>query len=61
MIKVAATPANIRKQRICEAVQEMQFGNDEHNQNFGISVDSQLAQIKGKCSFYTRTIIRVEE
>lgn len=47
MIKVAATPADVRKKKILDAVRDMQFGSDAYSQNFGISVDSQMAKIKG--------------
>lgn len=56
MIKVAATPANVRKQKILDAVRDMQFSSDLYNQNFGISVDTQMAKIKGTNSIIYYTI-----
>ncbi|XP_059352742.1 protein argonaute-2-like [Daphnia carinata] len=48
MIKVAATPADVRKQKILDSVRSMQFDRDPYAQNFGISVDSQMAKIQGR-------------
>lgn len=47
MIKVAATPADVRKQKILNAVKDMDFGKDEYSRQFGISVDTQMARING--------------
>ena len=47
MIKVAATPANDRKEKILQAVQNMNFAADPFAQSFGISVDSKMAQVRG--------------
>ena len=47
MIKVAATPADVRKKKILQSVQDMNFGADTYAQSFGISVDSKMAQVKG--------------
>ena len=47
MIKVAATPADVRKKKILQAVQDMNFAADPFAQHFGISVDSKMAQVKG--------------
>ncbi len=47
MIKVAATPADIRKKKILDSVRDMQFATDSYTQNFGISVDCQMAKITG--------------
>lgn len=48
MIKVAATPADVRKKKILQAIQDMNFAADPYAQHFGISVDSKMAQVKGK-------------
>ena len=50
MIKVAATPADVRKKKILQAVQDMNFAADPFAQNFGISVDSKMAQVRGNKS-----------
>ena len=47
MIKVAATPADVRKRKIIQAVQDMNFAADSYAQHFGISVDTKMAQVKG--------------
>ncbi len=47
MIKVAATPADVRKRKIIQAVQDMNFAADPYAQHFGISVDTKMAQVKG--------------
>jgi hypothetical protein len=47
MIKVAATPADVRKRKILESVRAMQFDKDSYAQQFGISVDSQMIKIQG--------------
>ena len=51
MIKVAATPADVRKRKILDAVRDMQFSSDQYSQNFGISVDSQMTKITGNSLF----------
>lgn len=51
MIKVAATPADVRKRKIIQAVQDMNFAADPYAQQFGISVDSIMAQVRGKKPF----------
>lgn len=48
MIKVAATPADVRRKKILDAVAGMQFQKDQYSQNLGISVDSQMAKVMGK-------------
>ena len=47
MIKVAATPADVRKRKILEAVKDMNFDNDYYAKNFGISVDNKMVQFDG--------------
>jgi hypothetical protein len=47
MIKVAATPADVRKTKILQAVKDTNFGADPYGQSFGISVDSKMAEIEG--------------
>jgi hypothetical protein len=47
MIKVAATAADVRKQKILDSVHGMQFAQDQYAQHFGISVDTQMAKIQG--------------
>lgn len=47
MIKVAATPADVRKKKILDSVHGMQFGQDQYAQHFGISVDTQMTKIQG--------------
>jgi hypothetical protein len=47
MIKVAATPADVRKRKILESVRGMQYDQDLYAQHFGISVDSQMTKIQG--------------
>lgn len=51
MIKVAATPADVRKRKILDAVRDMDFGKDEYSRQFGISVESQMAKVDGKDIF----------
>jgi eukaryotic translation initiation factor 2C len=51
MIKVAATAADVRKQKILDSVHGMQFAQDQYAQHFGISVDTQMAKIQGTCVF----------
>ncbi len=51
MIKVAATPADVRKRKILESVRGMQFDKDLYAQHFGISVDSQMTKIQGQHLF----------
>jgi len=48
LIKVAATPADVRKRKILDAVKDMKFATDAHCRNFGISVDSNMVQITGR-------------
>ncbi|XP_046635455.1 protein argonaute-2-like isoform X1 [Daphnia pulicaria] len=48
MIKVAATAADVRKQKILDSVHGMQFAQDQYAQHFGISVDTQMAKIQGR-------------
>ncbi|XP_046448978.1 protein argonaute-2-like isoform X2 [Daphnia pulex] len=48
MIKVAATPADVRKRKILDSVNGMQFAQDQYAQHFGISVDTQMAKIQGR-------------
>uniref|UniRef100_A0A0P5QUR0 Argonaute-2 n=1 Tax=Daphnia magna TaxID=35525 RepID=A0A0P5QUR0_9CRUS len=48
MIKVAATPADVRKKKILDSVRSMEFDRDQYAQHFGISVDSQMAKIQGR-------------
>ena len=52
MIKVAATPADIRRNKILDAVQNMQFQNDPYCQNLGISVNTQMEKVMGKQYFF---------
>ena len=59
MIKVAATPADVRKRKILQAVQEMNFGSDSFARSFGISVDSKMAQVKGKILLFSITLLRI--
>ena len=47
MIRNAATPANVRKQKILEAVSGMNFGADKYCRNFEISVDTKMVQVDG--------------
>jgi hypothetical protein len=51
MIKVAATPADVRKRKILDSVNGMQFAQDQYAQHFGISVDTQMAKITGEHMF----------
>lgn len=51
MIKVAATPADVRKAKILEAVRDMNFNNDAYAQKFGISVDNKMVQFEGDNSY----------
>jgi hypothetical protein len=51
MIKVAATPADVRKRKILESVGGMQYDKDLYAQHFGISVDSQMTKIQGQHFF----------
>lgn len=55
MIKVAATPADVRKRKILQAVQEMNFGADSFTRSFGISVDSKMTQVKGRILIFRIT------
>lgn len=47
MIKVAATPADVRKQKILDAVADMNFAKDEYCQKFGITIDSKMTLLTG--------------
>ena len=51
MIKVAATPADIRRKKILEAVRDMNFNNDAYAEKFGISVDDKMVQFEGQFLF----------
>ena len=48
MIKVAATPADVRKAKILESVKDMNFNGDVYNQKFGISVENKMVQFEGE-------------
>lgn len=48
MIKFAATPADVRKEKILDAVRSMNFGQDPYMKEFGISVDTSMAKVRGK-------------
>ena len=48
MIKVAATPADLRKQKILNSVKDMKFSQDSYAKSFGISVDSNMTEVVGK-------------
>lgn len=48
MIKVAATPADVRKRKILDAVRSMNFANDPFAKTFGVSVDSQMVKFDGE-------------
>jgi len=50
MIKVSATPAQIRKKKILDAVKDMNFDKDSYTQKFGILVDNKTVQFEGNCS-----------
>lgn len=47
MIRNAATPAYVRKQRILAAAKDMNFNLDPTLNAFGISVDSGMVQVQG--------------
>jgi len=48
MIKVAATPADLRKQKILNSVKDMKFSQDSYAKSFGISVDSNMTEVVGR-------------
>ena len=48
MIKVAATPADVRKKKILEAVKDMKFSSDPYAAKFGVEVDSNMVKLEGK-------------
>ena len=48
MIRAAATPADERKKKIQDALTGMQFGADPYLRDFGIVVESRMAQVKGR-------------
>ena len=48
MIRVAATPADVRKQKILTAVKGMDFNNDVYAQKFGITVDDKMVKFEGR-------------
>ena len=51
LIKVAATPATVRKQKIIDSVKDMRFAEDQYLRSFGISVDTNMVQVKGESHF----------
>ena len=48
LIKVAATPAYVRKRKILKSVRDMKLDKNVYAQHFGISVDSQMTKIQGQ-------------
>jgi len=51
MIKVSATPAQIRKKKILDAVKDMNFDKESYTQKFGILVDNKTVQFEGNYLF----------
>ena len=52
MIKEAATPANLRKKKIVEAVREMNLAEEPYAANFGITMNNKMAQFDGTIDYY---------
>ena len=52
MIKEAATPANLRKKKIVEAVREMNLAEEPYAANFGITMNNKMAQFDGNIFIY---------
>lgn len=48
MIRASATPADERKKKIEDALTSMQFNTDPHLREFGITIESKMAQVTGR-------------
>lgn len=48
MCRVAATTADVRKQKILESLDRMHFDDDPYAEMIGISVDSKMILIQGQ-------------
>ena len=51
MIKAAATPADVHKQKILDIVRGLQFDRDSYAKHFGSFVDTQMTVIQGQHLF----------
>ena len=51
MVKVAATPADVFRQHILEAVRRMEFDDDPWLEGLGVDVEEDMTSIKGRCLF----------